>query len=190
MSATYAPEVTCPDSCPLKGNGCYGRNFRLNYIWHRGTDVGDVEPWEIAEDEARRIGELKGDRPLRVHVLGDCKDVVSARVIGQAMVDYVERTGQGCWAYTHSWREIGVEEWQGAKVWASCERVEEVKEARERGYSAVVIVREKQPGMVMCPAMTHGLTCAECMLCWTGKKVVVGFYPHGRDKKKVERMIG
>lgn len=35
VSATYAPQQTCPDSCELRNNGCYAEVGRIGLHTHR-----------------------------------------------------------------------------------------------------------------------------------------------------------
>ena len=86
MNATYSPQLTCPTSCPL-----YPEIF---------GDVDDIETRmhvqiEFAEIEADKIDKLPADRKLRVHVVGDCSNSISAGIIGDAMVRYESRSPNG-----------------------------------------------------------------------------------------------
>jgi hypothetical protein len=52
---------------------------------------------------------------------------------------------------------------------------------------------EKTPAgrhVVLCPAETHGLTCAECELCAQPKrKAIIGFRAHGQLKARVDELV-
>ena len=96
MNATYAPQLTCPTSCPL-----YPEIF---------GDIKDIETRmhiqiQFAEIEADKIDALPADRKLRVHVVGDSSNSIAAGIIGDAMVRYESRSPNGSQAYpyTHAW---------------------------------------------------------------------------------------
>ena len=38
MPTSYSPRQTCPSSCTLKNNGCYGDNFPIRLHWNRYSE--------------------------------------------------------------------------------------------------------------------------------------------------------
>ena len=38
MPTSYSPKQTCPSSCTLKNNGCYGDNFPIRLHWNRYSE--------------------------------------------------------------------------------------------------------------------------------------------------------
>jgi ferredoxin-like protein FixX len=129
------------------------------------------------------------------------------------MVEYEARSGQPAWTYTHSWRRFTEKAWKGARVLASCERPEQVQQARERGYASALIVPDHPTNKVYdykgvkvlpCPAQFYGkndasdrvVTCEDCNICQRPemlkeKGLAVGFQSDLRlMKKKIYKVIG
>ena len=74
VSATYATQVTCPDSCALKGSGCYAEGGMVGMFTRRlnaSEDANRLSVEELALAEAVAIAGLTGENPLRIHVVGD-----------------------------------------------------------------------------------------------------------------------
>ena len=184
MSCTYAPQSTCPDDCPFLNNGCYGEYGPLRFR-NVGADRG-LDRVQTATLEAELISGLPGKYPLRVHVVGDCATEKTAAIVGRAMVEYEDRTGQPAWAYTHSWEFIDRGAWQGAMVRASCESEEQCDRARDKEYWPVLVTDSVK--VLQCWQEVFGIQCVECLLCrWA--EDTIGFTPHGSGKKKVRRVL-
>ena len=216
LSATSVPQQTCHDDCPLKRNGCYAESFRAGiHTWRLNHKAEKMKlglaklRLRLAKQEAREIGRLTGTRKLRVHVVGDCADPVSAGIVGEAMVKHQAKHGKPAWTYTHSWRHIKHEAWNGATVLASCEKPEQVSQARTQGYQCVLIVPDHPTNkiyqyhglnIVPCPAQfvyngERRVTCEDCNLCQRPdilreRNLVVGFQPDLKlMKKKILKLI-
>lgn len=213
VSATWVPQVTCPDSCPLKNNGCYAetgnagfQTRRLNALAAKAnTKRGRVALIrEIATLEAAGIRKLSGDRQLRVHVVGDCTDHIAASLVGGAMLDHTAKQGKAAWTYTHAWRTVPKKAWVGAAVVASCDHISDIPHARAKGYGTSVLTPKHPTNhlyklggetIIPCPAQfKHNghrvVTCEFCTLCkrpdfLREKKLSVGFEPDGTTGKKV-----
>lgn len=217
VSATWVPQQTCHDDCPLKRNGCYAEMFRAGIQTHRLNRQAKALKMglrklrlKLAKAEAAGIRSLSGLRKLRVHVVGDCATSETARIVGRAMVSHERKAGKAAWTYTHSWRRFRSEHWNGARVLASCEKPEEVAQARAQGYAAALItpyhptnkVYEYQGIKVLpCPAQfkyngERKVTCEDCSICQNpdmlrARNLVVGFQPDLKlGAKKVLRLIG
>ncbi len=203
-AATYVSQSSCPDSCALKSNGCYAEHGPV--AWSTTSKVNGTtrRPVDLARVEARLIDELPGDRPLRVHTVGDCRTDAAARVVSAAMERYSERGNTFAWTYTHAWREVKRDSWGSASVLASTESVAGIRAARARGYAAAIIVAEspserlyKTDGekVIPCPAEAGKTTCDECGLCTRTdflfrNRISISFAAHGARKKTVEGIIG
>jgi hypothetical protein len=203
ISCTYAPDISCIDLCPVK-EFCYGNFGYCRMIKKRIKDASGT-PGEIAQEEASGINELSGKRPLRVHIVGDAKTAGAANILGDAMVKYSEEHEQSSWTYTHGWRYIHEDEWNGANVVASCETVEHIREARDQGYAGSIIVpeyRDTKPFffngelIAPCPAVLSEkeTTCFDCLLCadtdyLKRSKMSVGFTPHGTRERKLREYL-
>lgn len=190
-AATYVGQATCPSACPLYRNGCYAESGPMGIHTSRLNASPTTDPLVIARREAEEIDALPGTLPLRVHVVGDCPTPESARIVGAAMARYQERSGQPAWTYTHAWREIDHADWNGATVLASCETVEQVHDARARGYATALVVESfgglpRGQGMVKCPNQINGTTCVDCGLCLNPQLgtygITIVFETHGARK--------
>ena len=207
MCATYAAQTTCPRTCPYypkhdgKACECYAGNGsckihtdRLNASTNSADMIGRIEAALIDSSECKL--------PLRIHVVGDCRTIESARRIGNAGMRYMERTGETAHTYTHAWRVIPRSAWGTINVLASCHTADEVIEATARGYACALVVTHYPDGArrfplpggfttVACPAIQkriHG--CAACKgLCRNDQRMitrreVVALEVHGTGKKR------
>ncbi len=168
---------------------------------------------------------------LRVHEGGDAYGY-AARIIAAAVLAYVLRAWrelglperqlhqwlgmrhgrQLAWTYTHHWRRCDPANWQAEyhgvpvspiSVLASCETVEHVYEAHDRGWAtALVVDRHNGPtdylgrGFrgIACPAQTSDVQCRDCGLCMQSKRnrdlrLVVMFEVHGSPRAMTEKLI-
>jgi hypothetical protein len=218
VAATWVAQQSCHDDCVLKNNGCYAEMFRAGIHTHRlNGRASDLKMGlnklrvKMAVAEARGIDKLTAPRKLRVHVVGDCATAETAGIVGRAMVRYVKRTGKAAWTYSHSWRRFGAKAWGGASVLASCERPEQVAQAKAKGYATALIVPDhptnkvynyKGVNVVPCPAQfknpdgTFRVTCEDCNLCQNvdllrARDLTIGFQPDLKMmKKKIYQLIG
>ena len=96
VSATYTPiSVTCPNSCELKNEGCYGQLSFVGMINKRleRTQKG-MSTTEAARAEAAAIDAAfpkgvpqdgsRGGRDCRLHVSGDSRTHRAARIVAAA----------------------------------------------------------------------------------------------------------
>lgn len=202
---SYSPKSSCPDTCTLKTGGCYA--WDLYYMRIMGDKI------------ERGVQKIKGkEKPFHIRSLAEalkkrsvgCK-IVRHRVAGDIIGDVSEtlkdcltivKSGLTNVGYTHAWRE---EQVQPLKEYfrASCQSMEEVKEARAKGWSATVIFddtvgRGKQSlegeTVVMCPIDDYkkNVTCNSCRLCRIDNKtkdITVGFKLHGNGAKKNKHKV-
>ncbi|MFH0980438.1 MAG: hypothetical protein V2A79_02735 [Planctomycetota bacterium] len=202
-AATYVSQATCPDSCPFRGQGCYAESGPIAWAATSKVNGSKIRPYGLARQEAREIDRLPADRPLRVHVVGDCRTDGAARVVSGAMARYARRGQTVAWTYTHAWRQIRKASWGKASVLASVEAVKDIRAARARGYAAAVVVAEhvsERPYVVdgekilACPAESGKTDCARCRLCtrtdWLKRnRISIGFAAHGTRKGTVRKLI-
>jgi hypothetical protein len=193
-SCTYLAQHSCPDSCPLLGAGCYAEYGPLHFITHRLNQAPPLNPAALARREAAAIAALTGDRPLRLHVVGDARTPLAARILAEAAESYRKRGSRPVWTYTHAWRVVPRSCWGTAvSVLASCESTEQVARARGRGYAAALVVPSYQREsaydldgvrVVPCPWQTRGVTCRDCRLCFDDQALLrrghaIAFAAHG-----------
>lgn len=201
VSTTYATQESCDKSCPHYENGCYGESGMVAIHGRRLNNAYNGQsPEEIAIEEANAIKSLTGNLDLRVHTVGDCKTPESARIVSGAMRSHRKKAGRKAWTYTHAWRKVPVENWQGESVLASVETVPDAKEAMQSGYPVAIVVEtfdSTKPyfkdgiKILPCPAQTQdNKQCVNCRACMNGAFLlktgtVIGFVPHGSQRKKV-----
>lgn len=190
VSVTMASQASCPKSCPWLGSGCYAESGPQGFSTRRVNKSRKVDALAIAKDELRAIGKLSGERPLRLHVVGDASTTVAARTLSKGLESY----RQPVWTYTHAWRRVARRAWGIVSVLASCESVSQVKAARARGYATALVVAEFPSDkaymveglkVIPCPQQT-GKTenCTTCRLCWSDSRpasVDFGLDPGGLE---------
>lgn len=207
VAATYAPiRQTCPESCPLRDNGCYAQSGNVSFSVRRleretegmnGDTVAVLEGDEIA-DLARRapLGHA-----LRIHVSGDATSDFRAQQLARGA-----QVWKGpVWSYTHAWRDVARASWGRVSVLASCETLDDVARARGKGYAAALVVAShpadgrayRAPNgvkVIPCPSQTRDVLCTECRLCWNDanlreQNACIAFAVHGATKKRALTVI-
>lgn len=206
VSCTYCHQRSCPPTCPFYHNGCYAEynNVGRFVLPRLLTAKGRLDALVLAKREAAAIRGLTGKRPLRLHVVGDCRTEAAARTVSGACEDYRARWGQPVWTYTHSFRDVPRDAWGSVSILASCEKPADIELAHERGYAAAMVVSSHDndkakplPGGftgIPCPEQTRGVKCTECRLCFKDKwlfetKRVILFAAHGLGEAKVKKVL-
>lgn len=182
-SATSASQSSCPVDCPLFNAGCYAEKGlqgihtrRLNKSPLRAAD-------RIAVAEAREIAKLSGRRALRLHVVGDARTDLAARILARAAKRYSAKHGAPVWTYTHAWKRVKRASWGAVSVLASCGTLKEAEAAMRAGYAAAMVLEpgERHPvdgkaymtpdgvKCIPCPEQTRGVQCTSCRLCFDDK---------------------
>lgn len=203
ISTTYVAQQSCPVSCKFYNNGCYAEQGPIGIHTKRLNKIGN-SAHDLARVEADAIRTLSGAVPLRLHVVGDCKDNYSATTVSEAAIEYAKKAGQPVWTYSHAWRETDRASWNQVSVLASCESIEDVKTARRKGYATCIVVPEFKSNklyymgdekILPCPEQTHvGVTCASCLLCTDDKRlftkeITIAFAAHGSKKRNVMKRL-
>lgn len=201
VSATYAAQGSCPTDCVFLGSGCYAESGNTGIHTHGLNKLaGKATALEIARSEARAIDTLSGERPLRLHVVGDCRTNQAAKLVSGAARRFVAKAGQMVWTYTHAWRKVKRESWNGVSVLASCETTQQVREASKKGYKTALVVDRFRDTrayyadgvkIVPCPQQTgRAENCRACKLCLTGQfDGTIGFEAHGSRANTVKRHL-
>lgn len=201
MSATYVSQQSCPRSCPFLNNGCYAEQG-MTGIHTKRLNKGKASPLALAKEEHCQILGLAGDKPLRLHVVGDCKTTAAARWVSMAAEVYQSRHEMPVWTYTHAWRDVPREAWGEVSVLASCETEEQAEQAMQAGYAACITLPAlptrgrawktwRGHTIIPCPEQTRRSdSCTTCRLCWDDKalrdrRAVIGFGAHGSGRKRV-----
>ena len=205
IPVSTSPSSTCPDSCPLKGNGCMVIG-PFKWHWDKVSRGERGSPWETFLDELRTIpkGQLwrhnqAGDLP------GD-----NEQILPEFLKDLV-KANQGRKGFTYTHKPVLDE--QAGPVESNRAAI---KEANANGFTinlsanglnhadrlaalgigpVCTILPDQNPvnrttpqgrKVVICPAQTRdNTTCASCGLCQRAdRSVIVGFMPHGSQQKR------
>jgi hypothetical protein len=197
-SATYVSQSTCDTECPFLNAGCFAESGPVS--WHAPDKLREADAVEALTQEARLIDTLSGQRPLRLHVVGDATSNETAAMLARSSGEYSKRWNMPVFTYTHAWRHIDRESWGEISVLASCETVEDTHLAMQKGYAAAIVRPDpplaaramKHNGIRELPCVheTRDVPCISCGLCWDDKrlrekKIVIRFTAHGRRSKTV-----
>jgi hypothetical protein len=150
----------------------------------------DATALDCARAEAAEIDALPdGGRDLRLHVVGDCP------------------TNGAAWTYTHAWRKVHRASWGDAvSVLASCENLDDAREAAARGYAVAMVVPEHAGEraevvdgfrVIPCPEQSRGdRTCVDCRLCFDDAGLrdretpaIIALAIHGASKRRAGEAI-
>jgi hypothetical protein len=209
VSATYVALRSCPDSCALKGRGCYAELGKVGMTVRRldaQASLWGSDGRDMARAEAKGIDGLSGKRPLRLHVSGDSRTAVNAAIVADAADRYTARYGQPVWSYTHAWRDVPREAWGGVSILASVESLADASRALDEGYAPAVVVAEHPADgkawrsgegikVIPCPAQTReSVTCDACKLCFSADRLhatrsAIAFSAHGGRTAQVKRTL-
>ena len=185
ISATHVSQQSCPKACPLLMNGCYAEIAGMQpFTTRRLNSSTIVRADTIARLEAAAVDRLSGRRQLRGHVVGDCRTVTAARIVGASYVRHTAKHGQRHWTYTHSWPTVPLRAWNGAHVVASIHTAQDARRARTHGYQVLALAtdarhpthapyRDQQTRLKVlpCPAQfapasgSAPMTCDRCNIC-------------------------
>ena len=205
IPVSTSPQFTCPDSCPLKGNGCMVIG-PLKWHWDKVSRGERGNAWEVFLGELRSLprgqlwrhnqaGDLAGkNQEIALELL---KDLVNAN------------QGRKGFTYTHkpvlddqegpiesNRAAIKEANAQGFTINLSANGLNHADKLAALGIGPVcTILPDQNPvnrttpqgrKVVICPAQTRdNTTCATCGLCQRAdRSVIVGFMPHGSQQKK------
>jgi hypothetical protein len=201
-----ASQASCPSSCPFYDAGCYAEGGPQGIQTHRLNRSPLKAPAAIANAEAAAITTLTAERPLRLHIVGDCTTNSTARILGTAVRKYKRQgsrhygTEPAAWLYTHAWRTIDRKAFGPISALASCETLSQVTTARAKGYATALVVDRFESAkayvvggvkLVPCPQQTkRSDNCMSCKLCWDDTRlreagITIAFEAHGQRARKV-----
>ena len=197
IPVSTASHSTCPEICPLKGDGCYAESGPLMIHWKavsedRGYDLDQFcsEIRQLPKGQLWRYGQA-GDLP------GDGHNIDSAELAKLAAAN----KGRKGFAFTHyeptgdNADAIKSAVAEGFMVNLSANNLEHADELADLGVAPVVTLlpadqtkplKTPQGRLVaICPAVTtKGMTCARCGICAKPRKAIIGFPAHGTGKRK------
>lgn len=195
--------ASCPMACSFRNHGCYAESGQVLLWWERVATIGDS--WTDFCEQVRKLadGQLwrhntAGDLPGRE----DALDVIALDMLVRA------QKGKRGFTFTHKPLRRATERMAvananraGFTINLSADSLGHADALAdlEIGPVAVVLPSGASPRglytpagrkVVVCPAETSGLTCAECQLCaYTTRKAVIGFPAHGRAKAIVSDFV-
>ena len=200
MLLVRSPRSTCPDSCSLKGNGCYAENFPLVLHWLKQEQTGvDFATVLYA------VRTLPKEAIWRLFEAGDFEpssenpELISSQQVISLIAANKGKRGFG---YTHYPVLPNLEAFQlmnssGLTINASADSLEQAKLYFELGLPTTLVVAEKTPKdvtvdgvrIVVCPnqSLKSKPTCLQCQLCQKpDRDYVIGFRAHGSKKRKIK----
>jgi len=203
FGASYrAVGFTCPQTCPLLNNGCYAQAGNSNL--HQKDRYSNND----AEIMLNAASEIPANSYFRHHVsgdvfLGDTKNgslEVDKPYLDAIMTVAEQRKDVTFYSYTHGYKVLGtLETPDNLTINASCDDIEQVKDAKAMGYPTVMVISENETrkryskdgvDIVVCPNQTSGLTCSQCKLCFKkDRKFTVAFKAHAASRKKISKRI-
>lgn len=195
---------TCPDACPLKGNGCYAESGPLALHWNaisrkeRGYDLDHFchEIKRLPKGQLWRYGQA-GDLQGDAHQIdaGSLEKIVEAN------------QGRRGFAYTHypalepaNARAVARANAQGFVVNLSANNLAHADELARLKIAPVVTllppeqvtptVTPEGRHVAICPASVRDdVSCATCGICATQRKAIIGFPAHGSTKAKAHKVF-
>jgi hypothetical protein len=208
LPASTTDRASCPTTCAFRERGCYAEfhNQRMHWdnVGRRGMTwrAFCLEVARLPEGTLWRHNEA-GDLPGR----GDALDV-------DALAELVEANrGRRGFTFTHKHRPEHHEalQWanlEGFTINLSADSLEEADalfqdgegdDVTRAGPVAVVLAHDAPDTgnftpagrrVVVCPAQTHAMTCAECRLCAVPfRQAIIGFRAHGQYKNLVTEIV-
>lgn len=209
IATTMSDRGTCPDSCPLKENGCYADAFPLRLHWDRLSRGETGGSWlDLAHAMAR--AKLPAGSLLRHNVAGDLPHDAGKIRQDQAwnLAAIFRDAKVQAFTYTHHRQDADnlavVREISAAGLFTnlSCDSETQASKRYREGFAAVCVVPDDDDRKAwidnygvkfrVCPAqLTDSVTCETCKACACSRDYVVVFRAHGNRKRKVsDRLRG
>ena len=218
IPVTTSSKNTCPDSCQLKGNGCYADTGHVNIHWQKVSKGERGLPFDDALDT---IKALPSESLVRHNQAGDLPGIGDVLLADEnvrlaAALTYEKKRP---FSYTHypvlgnsTTAEVnrGIIKHinhKGFVVNLSANNLEEADSLADLAIAPIVTILPIDAGkgaitpqgrkVVTCPATyKEGVTCASCKLCAeqrllkNGKeRCIIGFPAHGVQKRKAEKVF-
>lgn len=158
---SYSARLTCPNRCPLKGNGCYADSYHTSRQWDRCNDESDKRYIRNSQDltldlmSAVAIHAKRGEKSIlfRHNVAGDIALPNSDMIDNERLNTIVKSCNEVSsnlnvnlmgYTYTHcsltmqNFKKVKKAQAKGFTVNFSCETIEEVKKVKFADCNAVV----------------------------------------------------
>lgn len=199
IPVVYSSRDSCPPSCPLRGAGCYAENYPTRGAWDRtNASLETLVAWiqDLPAGTLWRYG-VAGDLPGN----GESIDTIALRLIMAA------NQGRHGFAYSHkrpavahNRAAIAAANRAGFTINLSADSLAEADELADHKCGPVVVVLPRDTRqntvtpagrkVVICPAITRGITCADCRFCAkSARSYIVGFPAHGSLASKITQRL-
>lgn len=202
IPVSTSSKETCPDACPLKGNGCYAGSGPLNIHWNKVSSGERGDNWH---DFLGKIKKLPKNQFWRHNQSGDLvgtNDVIDFWALSELMT---ANRGKRGFSYTHyplsdkNIDSLKMANDNGLTINASTNSISEVDKAMATGLPVVTVLphdhdlsqrivrTDKGNKVIVCPSsLGKDVTCASCGLCQKHDRgYAIGFVSHGNSRKKV-----
>lgn len=180
---SYSHRSTCPNRCPLKGNGCYADSYHTSRQWDRCNDEGDKHYIANGHDltldlmSAVAIHSKRGEKSIlfRHNVAGDIAlpnsdmiDVERLNIIVESCNKVSSNLNINLMGYTYTHCSLTVQNFKKVKkaqakgfvVNFSCETTEEVKKTKLAGCN--VVMTSVNPEETIKALKAEGLKSVQC----------------------------
>lgn len=183
-------DVTVCGQCSLrqnKGGVCYVTiNKAPQKIWEAWKN--SAYPNLTGVYDNRYYHELFAYKYIRFGAYGD-PYAVPVRILNE-----LKNVCKGWTCYTHQWKEESASEMQTLSM-ASVNNATEYAQATASGWRTFRVMGENErllQGEIMCPEITRGTTCKDCLLCNGGswKKKNIAIPVHGTFKNRFGKSGG
>jgi hypothetical protein len=207
---TTSGRSTCPDTCPLKGRGCYGEGGPLRFHWNA---VDRAERGTTFDGLCDKIAALPGNSLWRHNQVGDLPG--DNNTVDGALLGKLSKANRGRRGFTYTHKPVLDDQLGPVKA-----NRDAIAKANRDGFTVnlsgnslshadrlaalniapvVAILPDEStanratPGgrrVVVCPAQVKdGVTCSTCGLCQrANREYIIGFIPHGGAKRRVARL--
>lgn len=204
MPVSTTEKASCPDSCSLKGSGCYAESGPLGIHWNAVSNGKRGSDWLTFCEEIKKLprgivwrhnqaGDLPGNgKELYPHMMHDL--VIANR-------------GKKGFTYTHYNPSIGINHTliqnannSGFTINLSAESYNEADQLADMGIGPVVTIQAegmpkttytpKGRKVITCPATyMDNVSCYTCKLCQKQDRPIIAFPVHGTSKKKANKVF-
>ena len=207
---------TCPDSCVLKGNGCYAEGGPINIHWQKVSGGERGISWNEFLNSIRK---LRKGTLWRHNQAGDLQGA-NELINFDRLKELVEANkGRRGFTYTHYpvlWQDVDSEIYpnpidqaaiaqgnririkyaneNGFTINLSANGPKHAEELKALGIAPVVSVVNEDfqtnDKIVVCPAVTRDdANCFNCQLCQRQHSKIIGFPVHGVRKRTAKQTI-
>lgn len=204
MPVSTTSKNSCPNSCSLKGNGCYAEAGPLGIHWSAVNSGKRGVDWQ---NFCAEIGKLPKGILWRHNQAGDLPG--DGNYIFPHMMDSLVNANKGRkgFTYTHYNPEIGLNSTMilnanksGFTVNLSAESYNEADKLADLNIGPVVTIQAegmdritytpKGRKVITCPATyLDNVSCYSCKLCQLQNRPIIAFPVHGTSKKKAAKVF-